>query len=139
MLKGSQELRASIVSERELEVRKKGLGKSLKGGMGRGGLFNIPFRSFAGERALEQTKMDGVIDNGIGRTPHVERSDMIGWIFTIKALKLRDVGGDLGWHSKPISIVVNGVIDQLMEIGEAEACNVRQHRGGWGKIGRAHV
>ena len=60
----------------------------------------------------------------------MERSDMIGWIFAIKALKLRDVGGDLGWHSMPISIVVNGVIDQLMEIGEAEACNVRQHRGG---------
>ena len=98
--------------------------------MGRGGLFDIPFRSFAGERALEQTKMDGVIGNGIGGTPHVERSDMIGWIFTIKALKLRDVGGELGWHSMPISIVVTGVIDHLMEIGEAEACNVRQHRGG---------
>ena len=28
--------------------------------------------------------------------------------------------------------MVNGVIDQLMEIGEAEACNVRQHRGGRG-------
>ena len=26
--------------------------------------------------------------------------------------------------------MVNGVVDQLMEIGEAEACNVRQHRGG---------
>ena len=60
----------------------------------------------------------------------MERSDMIGWIFSIKALKLRDVRGELGWHNRPISIVVNGVINQLMEIGEAEACNVRQHRGG---------
>ena len=124
MLKGSQELRASIVSERELEVRQKGLGKSLKGGMGRGGLFDIPFRSFAGERALEQTKMDGVIGNGIGGTPHVERLDMIGWIFAIKALKLRDVGGELGWHSRPSNIVADRVIDQLIEIGEAEACDV---------------
>ena len=93
--------------------------------MGRGGLVNIPFRSFASKRALEQSKMDGVIGDGIGGTPHVERSNVIGWIFSIKALKLRDVGGQLGWHSGPVSIVVNGVIDQLMEIGEAEACNVR--------------
>ena len=131
-LEGIQELRASIVSERELEIRQKGLGKGHKGGMGRGRLFNIPFRSFAGEHALEQTKTDGVIGNGIGGTPHVERSDIIGWIFAIKALKLRDVGGELGWHSRPISIVVNGVIDQLMEIREAKACNVWQHKGGWG-------
>ena len=98
--------------------------------MGRGGLVYIPFRSFAGKRALEQTKTDGVIGNGIGGTPHVERSDMIGWIFSIKALELRDIRGRLGGHGGPGSIVVNGVIDQLMEIGEAEACNVRQHRGG---------
>jgi len=98
--------------------------------MGGSGLFDIPFRSFAGKRALEQTKTDGVIGNGIGGTPHVERPDVIGWIFSIKALELRDIRGQLGGHSGPGSIVVNGVINQLMEIGEAEACNVRQHRGG---------
>ena len=66
MLEGSQELCASVVSERELEIRQKGLGKGRKGGMGRGGLFNIPFGSFASKRALEQTKTDGVIGIGIG-------------------------------------------------------------------------
>ena len=94
--------------------------------MGRGGLVNIPFRSFAGERALEQSKTDGVIGNGIGGTPHVERSDMIGWIFSSKAFELRDVRGELGWHSRPTNIVADRVIDQLIEIGEAEACDVRQ-------------
>ena len=79
MLEGSQELRASVVSERELEVRQKGLGKSLERGMGGSGLFDIPFRSFAGKRALEQTKTDGVIGNGVGGTPHVERPDVIGY------------------------------------------------------------
>ena len=64
--------------------------------MGRGGLVNIPFRSFAGKRALEQLKADGIIGNGIGGTPHVERSDMVGWIFSSKAFELRDVGGELG-------------------------------------------
>jgi len=102
--------------------------------MGGSGLFDIPFRSFAGKRALEQTKTDGVIGNGIGGTPHVERSDVICWIFSIKALELRDVRGQLGGHSELGSIVVNGVINQLMEIGEAEACNVRQHRGGRGSV-----
>ena len=60
----------------------------------------------------------------------MERPDVIGWIFSIKAFELRDIRGQLGGHSGPCSIVVNGVINQLMEIGEAEACNVRQHRGG---------
>ena len=94
--------------------------------MGRGGLVNIPFRSFAGKRALEQMKTDGVIGNGIGGTPHVERSNMIGWIFSSKAFKLRDVRGELGWHSRPTNIVADRVIDQLIEIREAEACNVLQ-------------
>ena len=31
------------------------------------------FRSFAGKRALEQPKTNGIIDNGIGGTPHVQR------------------------------------------------------------------
>ena len=89
-------------------------------------MVNIPFRSFAGKRALEQMKTDGVIDNGIGGTPHVERSDTIGWIFSSKAFELRDVRGELGWHSRPTNIVVDRVIDQLIEIREAEACHVRE-------------
>ena len=87
-------------------------------------MVNIPFRSFAGKRALEQLKMDGIIGNGIGGTPHVERSDMVGWIFSSKAFELRDVRGDLGWHSRPTNIVADRVIDQLIEIWEAEACDV---------------
>ena len=96
--------------------------------MGRGGLINIPFRSFIIERALEQPKTDGIIGNGIGGTPHMERSDMVGWIFFSKAFKLRDVGGELGWHSRPTNIMADRVIGQLIEIGEAEACHVREQR-----------
>ena len=59
-------------------------------------MVNIPFRSFTGKRALEQPKTDGIIGNGIGGTPHVERSDVIGWIFSSEAFELRDVGGELG-------------------------------------------
>ena len=79
--------------------------------MGRGGLINIPFRSFACERALEQLKMDGVIGNGIGGTPHVERLDMVGWIVSSKAFELGNVGGELGWHSKPTNIVADRIIN----------------------------
>ena len=96
--------------------------------MGRGGLVNIPFRSFARKRALEQPKMDGIIGNGIGGTPHVEISDVVGWIFSSKAFELRDVGGELGWHSRPTKIVADRVIDQLIEIGEAEVYHVREQR-----------
>ena len=53
---------------------------------------------------------------------------MIGWIFSRKAFELRDVGGELGWHSRPTNIVADRVIDQLIEIGEAEACHVREQR-----------
>ena len=88
-------------------------------------MVNIPFRSFARKCALEQPKTDGIIGNGIGGTPHVERSDMVGWIFSNKAFELRYVRGELGWHSRPTNIVVDRFINQLIEIGEAEACNVR--------------
>ena len=89
--------------------------------MGRGGLVNIPFRSFAHKHVLEQPKMDGIIGNGIRGTPHVERSDMVDWILSSKAFELRDVRGELGWHSRPTNIMADRVIDQLIEIGEAEA------------------
>ena len=94
--------------------------------MGRGGLVSIPLRSFSSKCVLEQPKTDGIIGNGIGGTPHVERSDMVGWIFSSKAFEHRDVGGELGWHSRPTNIVADRVIDQLIEIGEAEACDVWQ-------------
>ena len=59
-------------------------------------MINIPFRSFTSERALEQSKMDGVISDGIGGKPHVEISNMVRGIFTSKAFKLGNVGGELG-------------------------------------------
>ena len=62
----------------------------------------------------------------------MERSDMVGWIFSSKAFELRDVGGELGWHSRSTNIVADRVIDQLIEIREAEACNVRQQGYGRG-------
>ena len=94
--------------------------------MGRGGLINIPFGSFIGKRALEQTKTDGVIGDGIGGTPHVERSDMVRGIFTSKAFELGNVGRELGWYSRPTNIVANRIINQLIEIGETEADHVRE-------------
>ena len=96
--------------------------------MGRGGLVNIPFRSFAGKRALEQSKTDGVIGDGIGGTPHVERLDMIGGIFTSKAFELGNVRGELGWHSRPTDIVADRIINQLIEVRETETCHIREQR-----------
>ena len=101
--------------------------------MGRGGLINIPFRSFVGKRALEQSKTDGVIDDGIGGTPHVEISNMVRGIFTSKAFKLGNVGGELGWHSRPTNIVADRIIDQLIEVGETETGHIREQRGSRGR------
>ena len=89
-------------------------------------MINIPFRSFASKRALEQSKMDGVIGDGIGGTPHVERSDMVRGIFTGKAFELGNVGGELGWHSRPTNIVADRIINQLIEVGETEAGHIRK-------------
>ena len=82
-------------------------------------MVNIPFRSFAGKRALEQSKTDGVSSDGIGGTPHVERSKMVRGIFTSKAFELGNVRGELGWHSRPTNIVADRIINQLIEVGEA--------------------
>ena len=57
---------------------------------------------------------------------------MVGGIFSNKAFELGNVGGELGWHSRPTNIVADRVIDQLIEIGEAEACDIRQQRYGRG-------
>ena len=87
------------------------------------GLINIPLRICAFKRALEQSKMDGIISDGIGGTPHVEISDMVRGIFTSKVFEHGNVGGELGWHNRPTNIVVDRIIDQLIEIGETEACH----------------
>ena len=50
----------------------------------------------------------------------MERSDIVGGILSNKAFELGNVGGELGWHSKPTNIVADRIIDQLIEIGETE-------------------
>ena len=80
-------------------------------------MLNIPFRSFASKRALEQSKTNRVISNGIGGTSHMEGSDMVGGILTSKAFELGNVGGELGWHSRPTDIVADRIINQLIEVG----------------------
>ena len=72
---------------------------------------NIPLRSFVGKHALEQSKTDGVIGDGIKGAPHVERSDMVRGIFASKAFKLGNVGGELGWHSRLTNILAYRIID----------------------------
>ena len=53
---------------------------------------------------------------------------MVRGIFTSKAFELRNVEGELGGHRRPTNIVADRVIDQLIEIGEAEACHIREQR-----------
>ena len=65
----------------------------------------------------------------------MERSNMVGGIFTSKAFKLGNVRGELGWHSRPTNIVVNRIINKLIEIGETEASHIREQ---WGSRGRSH-
>ena len=69
-------------------------------------MINIPLISFASKRTLEQPKTDRVIGNGVRQTPHVERSNMVCRILSSKTFKLGDVRRELGWHSRPTSIVV---------------------------------
>ena len=74
-------------------------------------MINIPFISFTCERALEQPKMDGVIGNGIGGTPHVERLDMVGWIVSSKASNLGMSEGSLvGIAGQPTSWQIGSLI-----------------------------
>ena len=47
---------------------------------------------------------------------------MVRGIFTSKAFKLWNVGGELGGHRRPTNIMANRVIDQLVKIMETEAC-----------------
>ena len=97
--------------------------------MGGGGLFNIPFRTFTGKCVLEKLKTDGVIGDGIGGTPHVERSNMVGGILAIKAFELGNVRGKLGWYSRPTNIVADMIIDYMIEVGETKAGHIREKRG----------
>jgi len=96
-------------------------------------LVNIPLRSFTCKRALEQPKMNGIIADGIGGTPHVERSVLVGGSFASKAFELGNVGGKPCWHSRPTNIVANRIINQLIEIGETEADHIREQRGSRGR------
>ena len=49
---------------------------------------------------------------------------MICRIFSSKAFKLGDIGRELGWQSRPTSVMVYRVIDQLVKIGKTEACHI---------------
>ena len=77
MMEKSQNFGTSVITKGKLEVRQKILGKSHKGGMRGRGLINIPLKFFTCNHTLEQLKTDRVIGNGVGRIPHVERSNMI--------------------------------------------------------------
>lgn len=96
-------------------------------------MINIPFRRFAGKRALEQTKTNGVIGDGIGGTRHVEISNLVRGVFTSKAFKPGNVRGELGWHSRPTNIVEDRIIHQLIEVGETETGHIREQRGSRGR------
>ena len=62
----------------------------------------------------------------------MEISDMVGGIFGSKAFELGNVGGKLGWHSRPTNIMLNRVINDLIEVGETEASHIREQRDSWG-------
>ena len=51
---------------------------------------------------------------------------MVGGIFTSKAFELGNVGGELGWHSRPTNIVANRIINQLIKIEDTEAGHIRE-------------
>ena len=55
--------------------------------------------------------MNGVVGNGIGGTPHMEGSNMVGGIFTSKAFEFGNVERELCWHSRPTNIVADRIID----------------------------
>ena len=55
---------------------------------------------------------------------------MVGGILSSEAFKLGNVGGELGWHSRPTNIMADRIIYQLIEIRETEAC----HEGGKGAV-----
>ena len=56
-----------------------------------------------------------------------------GWRDLLQqGLQIRNVEGELGGHSRPTNIVADRVINQLIEIGEAEACDVREQGCGRG-------
>ena len=56
----------------------------------------------------------------------MEGLDMVGGILTSKAFKLGNVGGELGWHSRPTNIVVDRIINQLIEVGETKVGHISE-------------
>ena len=60
---------------------------------------------------MEQPKTNRVIGNGVRQTPNVERSNMICSIFSSKTFKLGDVGRELGQHSRPTSVIMEGKLE----------------------------
>ena len=58
---------------------------------------------------------------------------MVGGIFTRKAFELGNVGGELGWHSRPTNIVADRIVDQLIEIEETETSPIREKRDSRGR------
>ena len=60
---------------------------------------------------------------------------MVGGIFISKAFELGNVGGELGWYSRPTNIVADRIIYQLIEVGETKAGHIREK---WGSRGRSH-
>lgn len=49
---------------------------------------------------------------------------MIGGVFSRITFKLGNVGRNLGEHGRPILIMEKGIIDKLVEIGEAQASHI---------------
>ena len=66
----------------------------------------------------------------------MEGFDMVGGILTSKAFKHGNVGGELGWHSRPTNIVADRIINQLIEVGETKANHIREQ---WGSRGRSRT
>jgi len=56
-----------------------------------GDLVNVPLHSISNEHSLEKPKMNGVISDGIRRTPHMEGADMISGVLSKITFKLGNV------------------------------------------------
>jgi len=80
------------------------------------GLVYITFCSVSSEHVLEETKVNGVLGNGVVRAPHVEGVDMVGRILSSTTLKILDVRGKISRHSRPTYIMMYWFIYQLDKI-----------------------
>ena len=91
MTEGGQDFGTGVIAKGKLEVRRKSLGNNRKSSMRGGSLVNIPLGSLSSKRTLEKPKTDRFIDDGVRRTPHVERMNMVGRILSNISFKLGDV------------------------------------------------